>query len=219
MSNNESNKITITNTEKFCNELQDFYFKYPYGSIPKSDLQEFILYLFNEHSGGYLLQLSDFELEIMLKTSRARVQTIRNNLRLKYGKQYIPTSENLLNNFLEMQKELITYSDGTISLVIKDPIMREHLEYELGKQLGITFEYNRNRSLVQLDAGDFLKLLQGLISDSKNESKQIMLKIKELKKERFIDILKSLGKAALGNTLSSVIDKTISLIPLDKNEK
>lgn len=211
MSDNEKNKIKISNSEAFCDDLQNFYFKYPYGSISKTDLQEYILFLINKYSDGSLLKLPDFELEIMLKTSRSRVQTIRNNLSLKYDNKYTPTPETLLNSFLNMPKELITYSDGKIFLVIDDPIMREHLEYELRKKLGISFEYNRNRTLVQLDVGDFLKFLQNLISDTKNENKELKDKIKKLKNEKLIDSLKNIGKAAAGATLASLIDSAMSL--------
>ena len=48
----EDIKLTQEAAADFCKEFISFFFSKPYGSIPKTDLQEFLLYQLDKNTGG-----------------------------------------------------------------------------------------------------------------------------------------------------------------------
>ncbi len=133
----------------FFTELAEKLFSMPYGSISKADLQEYILYLFDKHSEKKILSLPDTELEVFLKISRSRVQNIKNNINLKFSKPYDFTDGNLLDNLMKLPHNTFQFSENSVSLIIDNPLIRDHLEYVLREKVGQAFDYKNNRPPLQ----------------------------------------------------------------------
>ena len=191
----------IDKPEAFCKELEEYFFSQPYGSVPKADLQEKLLYLFNKHSGGKLLNCSDLELELKLRVSRTRVQTIRSNIALKYD-EYDASSDGLLERLWKMPQNQITFSGDKVSLVMDDSRVRDHLEQELRERQGIAFEYKRNRTIVELEAKDFLACLKKLLSETKqDEYSELKATVSKITIAKFIERIKKFGKTMAKQTV------------------
>ena len=188
--------------EAFCKELEEYFFSFPYGSVPKTDLQEKLLYLFNKHSGGKLLNCSDLELELKLRVSRTRVQTIRRDIALKYD-EYDASSEGLLERLWKMPQNQITSSGDKVLLVMDDSRVRDHLEQELRERQGIAFEYKRNRTIVELEAKDFLACLKKLLSETKKkEYSELKATVSKITIKQFVETIKNAGKTMAKQTVS-----------------
>ncbi len=189
----------------FFTELAEKFFSMPYGSISKADLQEFILYLFDKYSEKKILSLPDTELEVFLKISRSRVQTVRNNINLKYSKTYQFTDENLLDNLMNLSSNSFHFSDNMVLLIIDNPIVRDHLEYVMREKLSLAFDYKANRTIVEMKYEHFLKCIEELLNNTKkSDYKGLNEKLKNLKNEH----RKIFAKSAA----SFAVDKAATLI-------
>ena len=159
-------KIDKKNQEDFCKDLAEKFFSMPYGSFPKADLQEYILYLFDNYSEKKILSCPDTELEVFLKVSRSKVQNIKNNINLKYSKPYDLTHKNLLDNLMKLPTKTFHFSENTVSLIIDEPLIRDHLEYVLREKVGQAFDYKNNRTIVTIKYEAFLKCLEELLKET-----------------------------------------------------
>lgn len=187
-------KIKGEKAEGFVKELQEKINQTGYNILSKTDLYDFLLYLFNKYNDhNFLDKDSNYENVIALKITETRLKSAKLNIALKYK-----THDERREAFLVFLRKIaggdvkIKEHDGQFTFFIDDPAARLELEGELKKN-GITLEYGENREWVKLEKTYLLKIFKEYAKCS--DAKFMETVKRELEKKELI----AKGKKISGN--------------------
>lgn len=193
----ETDQQKIRFTELFIQKLQE----YGYGTLSKNDLQDLLIYCFDEASGcKFLDEHNNYQLAKCLKTTDASIKKMRMNISQKYYD--IDSRQQLLKLFKKIAEGEIKleYNDKRkeIYFGVENNVVKRELE-TLAKELGHTLNSKRNREIVVIKMDLFLDIVEylnankqhnvydGIIKNENNLRKE--KKQEEIKKKVFENIV------------------------------
>ena len=193
----ETDQQKIRFTELFIQKLQE----YGYGTLSKNDLQDLLIYCFDEASGcKFLDEHNNYQLAKCLKTTDASIKKMRMNISQKYYD--IDSRQQLLKLFKKIaDKDIkLEYDDHKkeIYFGVENNVVKRELE-TLAKELGHTLNSKRNREIVVIKMDLFLDIVEylnankqhnvydGIIKNENNLRKE--KKQEEIKKKVFENIV------------------------------
>jgi hypothetical protein len=200
--------------EKFVAELQAKINQTGYNILSKTDLYDYLLYLFNKHNTRHFLDESNYHNAFALRITESRVKAAKLNIALKYK-----TIEERRESFILFLQRLcgikIVEKDDCFTFFIDDPCARIELESFLKEKLGMTLDYGENRERVKLEKFAFLYILMEYSNTSETsfvdtlkkelENKEIVIKRKK-STEEFLEWLKDTAKEITSAAAPMLID-------------
>lgn len=193
----ETDQQKIRFTELFIQKLQE----YGYSTLSKNDLQDLLIYCFDEASGcKFLDEHNNYQLAKCLKTTDASIKKMRMNISQKYYD--IDSRQQLLKLFKKIAEGEIKleYNDKRkeIYFGVENNVVKRELE-TLAKKLGHSLNSKRNSEIVIVDMDLFLNIVEYLNEDKQNEIYSgIMINENSLRKSKeqkeFVEeVLKNIG--------------------------
>ena len=86
MQNNKTQEPKFTDKKalEFTNELWGKVKEKGFGAWSKNDINDYLLYLFNKHGGGFFDKNSNEQNERLLKTTAAKIKASKKNISVKF---------------------------------------------------------------------------------------------------------------------------------------
>lgn len=166
--------MSATPAEQFAEEFLRHYLRYGMGSLSKSDVDALVMHLLDKYihvNGMPLQQKSNQALSETLRIPLTKVKRLRYEAGLKFGgpvgliaKQRFAECLSLAVIQVEPTSENGKNSKPIINIIIEDTLARNWIQDQL-KSHGILSDTSFNREIVSTNAGDFLRLLELLLSD------------------------------------------------------
>jgi hypothetical protein len=157
-------KIKAVNAENFIIELWQKITDTGFNALTKNDINDFILYLYNKHSGGQFLDdRSNYENALLLKITETKLKTTRLNIGLKF--QSPDERRKTLYLFFQKIKDKIIPIEDKIDyfeFTLDNPVVRMEIENILKKSGCSTLEYGRNRERVRIEKYHMFTILKEL---------------------------------------------------------
>ncbi len=109
-----------------------------------------------------------------------------------------------MQKLMELPPKSFKFSDGKVTLLIDDAVLRSHLEHVLREEVGISFDYKNNRTMVELDADDFIKFLNLMLAkENSDKYKKLREIIKSGKIAKFKEIVENTAGAVASTALQA----------------
>lgn len=192
-----SQKIKIIDDKAvdFANKLLSKYLENGFASMPKQELDIYLLHLLIEHGENIKNESGDInyhQLSLALKLSETKVKNLIYQINLKYN-----TQGNQEGYFVVKLIELIDHSlfevdkdKKTIKFSVEDLYLKREFEYQISKIGGIS-DGSFNKNIIKLSKDTFDKLLKHLFDNNDNEEFYSYLKGKFPDKSELLDKIKN----------------------------
>lgn len=197
----DSINLECEKAQKFTNELWEKIVKGSLFSYQKTDICDYLLYLFDKHSGGFLHKKSNADIEKMLRLSISKIKISRKNIAVKFMDE--SDRKAIFRDFLlslspKIEPSVVKESEnGNLEFLIENNVLRDILEEKLKKHTNQSFTYALNKEKLEISCENFLTMIKKEVDDLEKSDEYERI-VKGLEKRRTFLSVKKKAKKGVG---------------------
>lgn len=191
------NTIKSNYAEKIAQELWNKIVNESLFSYQKTDICDYLLYLFDKHGGNFLHYKSNAENETLLKISTSKIKASRKNIFVKFMNE--KDRQKIFKDFLlslspkNEQSIVKDGKNGNLEFLIENNVLRDILEEKLKKWTQNTFTYSLNKEKLEISCESFVTMVKKEVEKAEKLDEYELI-VKDLEKRHTISSVKQLAK-------------------------
>ena len=196
----QSEQITLQDADKFAKELWSKIVDERLFSYQKSDICDYLLYLFNKHDKGrFLDENTNEQNERLLKITAAKIKASKKNISVKFmnDTEYKGIFKDFLSSLASSKNLVKVNKKGSLEFVIENDALKDNISAKLKKWSNEVPEYSLNSEKFTISFESFLKMIKMEVQ-ALGKEKEYEQVIKSLEKKYNFSNIASLAKKGVG---------------------